>query len=156
QLELLDDRPRPSVRDDDRQRVLVPRTNVDEMNVETVDLGDEVRHCIEPRLGLAPVVLRAPVTGELLDGRERHALREIRDGFALGQARRTNTPAKILEVGLRKVDAEGTDAGGNTHDLAPLFALVVVHLEGSVDCARSRTVILQSQWNRIPTMVPRV
>jgi hypothetical protein len=32
-LHLLDDRAGPSVRDDERQRVLMFRTNVDEMNV---------------------------------------------------------------------------------------------------------------------------
>src|SRR5262245_54964335 len=110
------------------------RTNMDEMNVETIDLGDEVRHRVEPRLGLTPVVFRAPVARQLLDGRERHALREIRDGFALGQARRKNTPAKILEVRLGKVDAEGTDGGGITHcwfddcthDCAPLLTVLQV------------------------------
>jgi len=42
-LQLLDDRAGPSVRDDERQRILMFRTNVDEMNVEPIDLGDEVR-----------------------------------------------------------------------------------------------------------------
>jgi hypothetical protein len=42
-LELLDDRAGPAVRDDERQRVLVLRADVDEVNVEPVDLGDEVR-----------------------------------------------------------------------------------------------------------------
>ena len=42
-LQLLDDRAGPSMRDDDRQRILMLRTNVDEMNVEPIDLGDEVR-----------------------------------------------------------------------------------------------------------------
>jgi len=42
-LQLLDDRARPAVTDDDRQRVLVLRANVDEVDVEPVDLGDEVR-----------------------------------------------------------------------------------------------------------------
>jgi len=42
-LQLLDDRAGPSVTDDDRQRVLVLRANVDEVDVEPVDLGDEVR-----------------------------------------------------------------------------------------------------------------
>ena len=42
-LELLDDRARPAVRDDERQRILVLRTDVNEMDVEPVDLGDEVR-----------------------------------------------------------------------------------------------------------------
>src|SRR5688572_20405399 len=73
ELELLEDRTRPSVRNDDRQRILMLRTDMDEVNVETIDLGDEVRQRVEPRLDLAPVVFRAPVASQLLDGRERHA-----------------------------------------------------------------------------------
>jgi len=42
-LQLLDDRAGPSVRDDERQRIFVFRTNVNEMDVEPVDLGDELR-----------------------------------------------------------------------------------------------------------------
>ena len=38
-LQLLDDRAGPAVRDDDRQRVVMSRADVDEMNVEPVDLG---------------------------------------------------------------------------------------------------------------------
>ena len=42
-LQLLDDRAGPSVVDDERQGVLVLRANVDEVDVEPVDLGDELR-----------------------------------------------------------------------------------------------------------------
>ena len=42
-LELLDDRARPAVGDDDRQRIFMPRADVDEVDVEPVDLGDEIR-----------------------------------------------------------------------------------------------------------------
>ena len=42
-LQLLDDRAGPSVCDDERQRIFMFRTNVNEMNVETIDLGDELR-----------------------------------------------------------------------------------------------------------------
>ena len=42
-LQLLDDRARPSVIDDERQRVFMLRTNVKEVNVQPVDLGDELR-----------------------------------------------------------------------------------------------------------------
>jgi hypothetical protein len=41
-LQLLDDRAGPSVRDDERQGVFVLRTNVNEMNVDPIDLGDEL------------------------------------------------------------------------------------------------------------------
>jgi len=42
-LQLLDDRPGPSVRDDQRQRVLVLGADVNEVNVKPVDLGQELR-----------------------------------------------------------------------------------------------------------------
>ena len=38
-LQLLDDRAGPAVRDDQRQRVLVLRADVDEVDVQSVDLG---------------------------------------------------------------------------------------------------------------------
>jgi hypothetical protein len=40
------------------------RTHVDEMNVESIDLGDELRQALQPRLALAPVVLGRPVPRE--------------------------------------------------------------------------------------------
>jgi len=55
-LQLLDDRAGPPVRDDQRQRVLVVGADMDEVNVEPVDLGQEVRQGIQLRLALAPVV----------------------------------------------------------------------------------------------------
>jgi hypothetical protein len=39
----LDDRARPAVRDDERQRVLVRRLDVDEVDVKAVDFGHELR-----------------------------------------------------------------------------------------------------------------
>ena len=83
-LQLLEDRSGPAVRDDQRQRVLVRRADVDEVDVEPVDLGDEVRQGVQLRFEAAPVVLRAPVPRELLHRRERHALRVVADGLALG------------------------------------------------------------------------
>jgi len=52
---------------------------MDEVNVETVDLGDEVRIGIQLRLNLAPVILSRPIAGERLHCRELYALRCIRD-----------------------------------------------------------------------------
>ena len=42
-LHLLDDRAGPAVRDDERQRIVMFRTHMDEMDVESIDLGDELR-----------------------------------------------------------------------------------------------------------------
>ena len=60
-----EDRAGPAVRDDERQRVLVLRADVDEMDVQPIDLGDELRQRVQPRLDLAPVVFRRPVAREL-------------------------------------------------------------------------------------------
>jgi len=111
-LQLLDDRPGPAVRNDQRQRVLVLRADVNEVDVQSVDLGDEVGIGVQLRLDLAPVVLIRPVAHELLNGRERHALRIVADGFALGEAGRQESGAQIGEVCLGNVDAEGPDGLG--------------------------------------------
>ena len=42
-LQLLDDRAGPPVRDDERQCIFMVRSDVNEMNVEPVDLGHELR-----------------------------------------------------------------------------------------------------------------
>src|SRR5918994_30157 len=42
-LQLLDDRTGPPVRNEEWQRILMFRANVNEMNVQPIDLGDEVR-----------------------------------------------------------------------------------------------------------------
>ena len=97
------------MRDDERQRVLVFRADVNEMNVETVDLGDEVRIRIQLRLDLAPVVFGRPVAGELLNRRELNALRSIRDRFPFRKPCRFDTPAKVDELLFRKLDVERPD-----------------------------------------------
>ena len=111
ELELLDDGARPAVGDDDGQGILVLRTHVNEVDVETIDLGDEVRHGVEAGFDLAPVVVRRPVTRELLHGRERHALRKVADGFLLGQPGRDDAPAQVGQVRLRDVHLERTNRG---------------------------------------------
>ena len=95
--------------DDDRQGILVLRAHVNEVDVETIDLGDEVRHGVEPRFDLAPVVFGRPVARELLHGRERHALRKVADGFLLGQPGRDDAPAQVGQVRLRDVHLERTN-----------------------------------------------
>ena len=70
----LDDRTGPAVRDDDRQRTLMLGFHVDEVDVEAVDLGDEMRQRLQMRLALAPIVLRSPVLDEFLHRAELHTL----------------------------------------------------------------------------------
>ena len=110
-LQLLDDRAGPAVRDDERERVLVLRADVDEVDVQPVDLGQEVRQAVQLGLASAPVVVRRPVAGELLHGRQRHALRVIVDRLALGPARRVDPPAQVVELRLGEADLELVDVG---------------------------------------------
>src|SRR5215208_3978895 len=116
-LQLLDDRARPSVRDDERQRIFMFRTNVNEMNVQPIDLGDGVRKGLQLLLALAPVVLLRPIARERLHRREPRALRLIFDGLLFGPARRLDAPPKVVEVLFRHVDAEGADCGMGLHRL---------------------------------------
>src|SRR5262252_9824159 len=69
-LQLLDHRAWPPVRDDQRQGIFVFGTNVNEMNVEAVDLGDELRQGVQFLLAFAPIVICCPVTREVLNHRE--------------------------------------------------------------------------------------
>jgi hypothetical protein len=79
------------------------------MDVEAIDLGEEIRQGIESGFDLAPVVFRGPVTREFLHGRERHALRKVRDGFPLRQACCGDTPAQVSQFRFRKVDLKRTN-----------------------------------------------
>lgn len=108
-LQLLDDRPGPPVRDDERQRVLVLRANVNEVNVEPIDLCDELRQSVQLRLDLAPVIIRRPVLRECLARRERHALRLICDGLLVGPPCGRDALAQRLEFGLRELERERPD-----------------------------------------------
>src|SRR3954471_20598097 len=110
-LQLLDDRAGPAVCDDERKRVLMPRADVDEVDVQPVDLGQEVRQAVQPGLALAPVVVRPPVAGELLHGRERHALRVVVDRLRLGPPGRVDAPTQLIDIRRRKADLELADVG---------------------------------------------
>jgi len=109
ELELLEDGARPAVRDDDGQCVLMLGPHVDEMDVETVDLGDEIGDGIQPGLDLAPVVVGCPVARECLHGGERHTLREVRDGLALREPGRGDAPAQVSKVRFRRIHLKRTN-----------------------------------------------
>ncbi len=102
-LHLFDDRAGPSVRDDERQRIFVLRTHVNEMNVESIDLGHELRQGVQLRLALAPVVVCRPIARELLNRRELHALRCIRDRFPFGPLGRVDAPAQFGKFRFRNI-----------------------------------------------------
>ena len=108
-LEHLDDRARPAVRDDQWQRVRVRRPDVDEVDVHPVDLGLELRQRVQPRFAPAPVVIGRPVAGEFLDRGQLHTLRAILDQFPGGPARRGDALPQVGQVFAGHVDLERAD-----------------------------------------------
>ena len=125
-LQLLDDRTGPAVRDDHRQRILMLRLHVDEVDVEAVDLGDEVRQRLQMRLALAPIVFRSPVLDELLHRGELHALCcRLPPGSTRSAGKLRRTPARARAIAwrlmrrrsssissCREADGEGADRTG--------------------------------------------
>src|SRR5690349_15965810 len=110
-LQLLDNGARPAVRDDDRQRVLVLRASMNEMNVEAIDLGDEIRVPIDPRFTLAPIVCSRPVACEFLGCRQWHALRKIGDGLLVGESCCHDAPTHFGEICFWKIHMKRTKNG---------------------------------------------
>jgi hypothetical protein len=85
------------------------RTNVNEMNVDTIDLGDELRHGIEFRFNLAPVVFCRPIARERLNRGELHALRCIRDSLSVRPPGCFDAPAQFGEFCFRNIDMKWAD-----------------------------------------------
>ena len=87
---------------------------------DPVDLGGELRKCVELRLGLAPVVVGRPVAGEFLHRRQLHALRSVCDELLAGPARRLDPASQLSELLFGNLDLEWTyvdgGLGGRTHD----------------------------------------
>src|SRR5262245_27738551 len=82
---------------------------MDEVDVEPVDLGRELRQSVQLLLDPAPVVLVRPVARHLLQQRKLHALRRIGDEFVVGPARLRDATPKIGQPLVAKLDVERTD-----------------------------------------------
>src|SRR5271165_3695684 len=84
---------------------------MDEMDVQAIDLRDEVREGVQLGLALGPVVVGAPVARELLNRRERHTLRIVRNRLPLGPPRGEYASAQLAELGLGKAHLKRTNRG---------------------------------------------
>ena len=117
----LHDRARPAVDEDHRQRVLMTRLDVDEVNIEIVDLSQELRQGVQPRLDPPKVVLGAPVAHECFHRRQFDALRRdgvsqrmhdaIFDRLALRETGCGDARTQVLNFRLGKLDRERPDRG---------------------------------------------
>jgi hypothetical protein len=133
-LEQLEHRAGPAVRDDQRQGVVVPRLDVDEVDAEPVDLGHELRERVQLRLARAPVVVGAPVGHQVMDRRQLHALRLIGDEFLAGPARGRDAPLQVGQVLVRHVDLERADGGIGHGHAAPSAGFLTPLGAGKWDC----------------------
>src|SRR4029077_14835716 len=118
----LHDRSRPSVRENDRERVPVRRAHVDEVNAEPVDLGAVLWEGVEASLEPTPVVLVAPVRDQRLSLLEGYALRPVTDSFPLRPSSGRQPTLEIVERLLRYLDREWSNVlrSGGKHELRSL------------------------------------
>ena len=102
----------PAVGHDQRQRILVRRLDVDEVDVDAIDLADELRQRVQARLDPPEVVFVQPVTRERLQRPELDTLRSVGDQLLARPTCRADASAQIVELLLGNVDLEGADVGG--------------------------------------------
>src|SRR6187200_1166179 len=84
---------------------------MDEVDVDAVDLGDELRQSVEPRLDAPEVVFVEPIPRELLHHRQLDALRAVGDELPVGPARRRDAPAEVVQYRLPDLEREGANLG---------------------------------------------
>ena len=107
----LDHRAWPAMGQQQWHRTGLWRADMEEMNVEPIDLGDELPQSVEPRLASPPVIARAPIGGEILQHGQRRTLRPVVDRLALGPTGRVEPAVKVVDLVLRDRERERTDIG---------------------------------------------
>ena len=144
----LDDRPGPAVRQHERQRVRTRRADMQEMDVQAVDLGPELRERVEARLARTPVVARQPVVAQGLHVAERAALRPVVDGRRLSPPRLAEPPAKVVQVGFGDFDPERGDLVAHALSMARRRVRRSGFPDGSRRQAASGSGLVVSSWMR--------
>ena len=104
-------RARPAMRHEQRACCGVWRPDVHELDVQTVDFGDELWVRIESRLAATPVVLGTPVLANFAGIRQRNTLAPIARGFAFWPAGLGEALCEIIEFGLWHGKLKGADVG---------------------------------------------
>ena len=108
-FQLLDDGAGPPVGDDERQRIFMFRTNVNEMNIQPIDFGDEIRQGVQLGLDLAPIILGRPIAGECLRRCQLHALGRIGNGFPIRPFCCVYSPAQFGKFRFRDIHMKRSD-----------------------------------------------
>src|SRR4029077_19553622 len=105
-LQKLDDRSGPSMRQDHRQGILVLCSDVNEIDSEAINLRSKLRQPIQSALNSTPIVARAPVVSEGLRLGERYPLGPISYGFLVRPPSVCKPLFEIVECPLRYVHGE--------------------------------------------------
>jgi hypothetical protein len=133
-VEVLGDRTRPPVRDDQRCGVRVRGTRVDEVDVDTIDGGQPLLEAVDPGLEASPVVLRAPVLADVLQVAERHPLRPVLYGLPLRPPGPGQALAEVGDVAIGDRDLE------RRHSACVRWHILTVSSSVSVGYARLLTI----------------
>jgi hypothetical protein len=96
-VEHLDDRARPAVGHDQRQRVLMLGLDVHEVDVHAVDLRGELRQRVQPGFDPPSLVVCRPVVAQRIHCGQLHTLRAVADKLPARPARRRQAAPQILE-----------------------------------------------------------
>ncbi len=107
-VEKLDDRPRPAVREEDRQGICVLGTHMQKVNSQTVERRAKLWKRVEPALKPPHVIPISPIVDESLSAFQLDALRPVGDGFPFGPACRCEPSPEILDHGRRDGDTESS------------------------------------------------
>jgi hypothetical protein len=111
QVDELHDRARPPVDEHERCGGRLRRPHVQEVHGLPVDRGNALRIRVERRLVRAPVVLRPPILGELLQVVRRDAATPAQAGQVIGPPRGAQPPLEVVEVCVGNGDAKGRQRG---------------------------------------------
>src|SRR6266404_3551321 len=106
-LQKLEDRSRPAMGEYNWQGALVLRSDVNEVNSETVNLRAKLWQPIQRALNTTPVVAGAPVFSERLRFVQRRSLRPIGYRFLVRPAGVGKSVLEIVECCLRYMNLEG-------------------------------------------------
>ena len=110
-VEELDDRSWPSVRDEQWERVRMRGASVDEVHPLAVDRGLELWPLVDAGFSRAPVELVVPVLAELLQIRQLGAVAPSRIVELRGPTGACETLPKIVEHSVGNIDSERRNHG---------------------------------------------
>jgi hypothetical protein len=102
----LHDRTWPAVGDDQREGTRMRRSLVDEMDIQSVDLGGELVEAVERGLPRPPVVFVGPVAGQFAGVLQGNALAPVVHAFGLWPTGARQPRSQIIEHGVGNVDTK--------------------------------------------------